>query len=261
MTYQNIFGQPFDFFLGKYSFKVNDTQIWFVAIALSLSAHFAFFLNNEKLNAAPSNVDQETVTHVRFATFTPPPPQVLEPVVEPPKPQPVVPPEPEIVPKQAPKPEPVKKMKKKAPKPKPKVQKKEFKPKPKPKKPVVVQQPNAQLKKQDTKPVKASPVVAKPDHRLIEQTRMTYQALLMRHIEVHKHYPRVARKRKIQGDIIVSFTLFADGSIKNLQAIGKKSILKKATVQAIKNALPMPKPPGEISLPMDVKFTMNYFLK
>ena len=111
------------------------------------------------------------------------------------------------------------------------------------------------------KPVKASPLVAEADARLIEQTRVSYHALLMRHIEVHKNYPRVARKRNIQGKILVTFTLFADGSIKNLSLSGKKSILKKATQQAVNHALPMPEPPKGLSLPMKIKFTMNYNLK
>lgn len=255
MTNQGIIGQPFDF-----SFEDRDSFVWIIAIALSLAVHFALFLQKQ-LNAAPSSVNQETVTHVSFSTIVPPPIEVVEPVVETPEPEPVVPPEPEIIPEK-PKPEPVKKVK-----PKP-AKKPIIKPKEKPK-PVVKEKKQIVKKKttapkppsQENKPVKASPIVAQADPRLIEQTRLTYHALLMRHIDVHKNYPRVARKRKIQGDILVTFTLLAYGTIKNLKAIGKRSILKKATLDAIKHALPMPNPPKELSLPMDVKFKMNYFLK
>ena len=72
----------------------------------------------------------------------------------------------------------------------------------------------------------SSPIVTKPEPR-IEQTRVTYHALLMRYIEAHKHYPRVARKRRIQGKILVSFSLLKNVTIKNLLINGKKSILKK----------------------------------
>ena len=259
MTYQDFLGQPFDF-----SFEDRDFLSWFIAISLSLSAHFVFILNNQELKAAPASVDQETITHVRFSTFVPPPVQVVEPVMEQPKPEPIVPPEPEIVPEPPPKPKPVKKVKKVKPKPKPKpVKKKLVKRKPvvKQKKQVVKQKPSTQRPPQASKPVKASPIVAPTDPRLIEQTRMTYQALLMRHIDVHKQYPRVARKRKIQGEITVTFTLLADGNIKNLTTMGKRSILKKATIQAVQDALPMPRPPKQLSLPMEIKFKMDYFLK
>ena len=107
---------------------------------------------------------------------------------------------------------------------------------------------------------KPSPIVSKSDVLLIEQTRVSYQALLMRHIEVYKNYPRIARKRHIEGKILVSFNLTQGGKIKNLSVNGKKSILKKASEQAINNALPMPSPPKSLSLPMNVKFYMDYFL-
>jgi protein TonB len=257
-THQGLLSPSFEF-----SFESRDSYVWSLAFVLSISIHFVLFFYNQNFNAAPSSVNQETITHVRFATFAPPPVVVTEPVVETPEPEPVVPPEPKIVPEEKPKPKAIKKQKKPDPKPKPKpkpVEKKVPEPKPVVKK--VKQTPNAQqLDNQKPRPVKASPVIARADPRLLEQTRMTYHALLMRHIEVHKHYPRVARKRKIQGDILVSFTLLADGSIKNLTANGQRSILKKATLEAIQNALPMPNPPKELSLPMNVKFKMNYFLK
>lgn len=255
------------------SLRDNDYFIWFIALLLSLAIHIAFFLKPGNINAAPSNVIKETITHVRFSTLAPPPVKVVEPVTEQPKPEPVVPPEPVIIKK--PEPEPKKKpRKKKKPKPKPEkpkkprpekppVKKQTVQKKPPVKKQPVVSKPiNSQnLKPQKNLSVSASPVVAKADPRLIQQTRMSYLTLLMRHIEAHKHYPRVARKRKIEGDILVSFTLLPGGKIKNLQLTGKRSILKKASQQAVNYALPMPAPPKSLSLPMEIKFKMNYFLK
>ncbi len=237
----------------------SDHSIWFIAIALSLLTHAALFLQkNLQLNAVPSMIIQKTITHVRFANLSPPPVTVVEPVVEIPKPEPVVIPEkvPEKVVKK--KPEPIPK-----PKPKPKPKKKPAKKPPVKVKqtPVKPQPVSFTAKPQINKEIKTSPIVSKPDQRLIEQTRKSYFALLMRHIEVHKHYPRIARKRKIEGKILVTFTLLANGSINNLQVNGKRSILEKATENAVDGALPMPIPPGELDLPMDIKFTMNYFLK
>jgi len=262
----------------RHSLLESNSFIWFAALGLSLSAHyFLFFYNNKIYNAAPDVVLQETITHVRFSSIAPPPPTVVEPEVEIIKPEPVI--LPEIVPepksKIEPKPEPTPVAK---PKPKKKVKpKKKIKPKPKPKKklkpkprkkPVkarVKKIPQIQPVAQNSKPVNkvaaVSPVRSEADQKLIKQTRKNYEALLRRHIEVHKNYPRVARKRRIQGKILVSFTLLADGNINNLTINGKRSILKKATKKAIDYALPMPKPPKQISLPMQIKFFMNYFLK
>ena len=249
----------------------HDSFVWFIAAAMSLSViSMLFFHRHNKFNAAPSTIIQETITQVRFATIAPPPVTVVEPEVEQPEIKPVIPPEPVVKPEPEPKPKPIKKpepkpKKKKKPKPKPKPKEKKPPVKPKPPKkafkPVEQKQTVSQNIKPEAKKTVSSPVVATADPRLVEQTRMTYHALLMRHIEVHKRYPRVARKRKIEGVILVSFTLLKNGQINNLLVNGKRSILKKATQNAINDALPMPKPPKGLSLPMKVKFTMNYFLK
>ncbi len=259
------------------SFIDNDYFIWFIALSLSLAIHLAVLLKTGNSEAAPSNIIKETITHVRFATLAPPPPRVVEPIVEQPRPEPVIPPEP-VISKQ-PEPEPEKKPRKKQ-KPKKKPEKpKKIKPKKAPLKKQPVKRPTKQRtpqkkqkpvqrikNSQNIKPLKnqtvsASPVIAKADPRLIEQTRTSYLTLLMRHIEVYKHYPRVARKRKIEGDILVSFTLLPGGKIKNLRVIGKRSILEKASKEAVNHALPLPVPPEELSLPMQIKFNMNYFLR
>lgn len=258
----------------------NDYFIWLIAIVLSLASHFIFFLQRQPLIEAPSSVIQETITHVRFATIAPPPVNVSEPELTSPRTEPIVAPEtvvmqqqkpepvvsPKPLPKPAPKTKPVPKPEKRNKpviKPKPQVRKKTSKAKPPAKKriPEVKQRAITPSIQNKTTTVNTSPVVAEADARLIEQTRKSYHALLMQHIEVHKNYPRVARKRNIQGKILVTFTVFADGSIKHLSLSGKKSILKKATKQAVNNALPMPKPPKGLSFPMNIKFTMNYSLQ
>ncbi len=247
--------------------------IWFAAIVLSISAHALLLLQKKPYHMAePAMVIQETITHVRFATITPPPIKAIAPEVKitiptPPQKQQADPIK-KSLPKQEAKPE-----KKAKPKPelkkKPKVKSVKRIKKKNTTKPVVKQKtnqlkaaaPSATEKTQVKKQLKASPIISEADKRLIEQTRKNYYALLMRHIEAHKHYPQVARRRKIEGKILVSFTLFGDGSIKALTINGKKSILKKATGNALNDALPMPAPPKEMNIPMTVKFNMNYFLK
>ncbi len=239
----------------------HDYFIWFISSLLALSVCSVFIIRQQQFNAAPAIIIQETITHVEFATLAPPPVAVIEPEITKPEPEPqkieeIIPPEP-VKEKPKPKVEPKPKPKKKK-KPKPVKKKKPLKKKPKPakKKKTVTQtsKPKAQ------KLAKPSPVVSKSDALLIEQTRVSYHALLMRHIDVHKNYPRVARKRHIEGKVLVSFTLMQGGKIKNLSVSGKRSLLKKASEQAIKNASPMPSPPKSISLPMHVKFYMDYFL-
>lgn len=255
--------------------------IWLVAIVLSLLTHaILFFQKNNQLNAVPAMVIQETITHVRFANISPPPITIVESEIKQPLPEPtIIPPktQPEIQQKIEPvqKPVPVTKsktVKKKTPS-KPKPKKKVTKAKitkvkvpikkkvPVKKIPAKAQPTTFNSNPQLNKKIKTSPILSEADKRLIEQTRKNYQSLLLRHIEAHKHYPRVARKRKIEGKIIVSFTLLSNGSIKDLMVIGKKSILTKATNNAISNSLPMPMPPKDLDFPLKIKFVMNYFLK
>ena len=245
----------------------NDNFIWFVSASLSLSVFVVLFiLHQQKLNAAPAVVIQETITHVKFSNIAPPPVAIVEPEIKEPEPEKkkieeVIEPEPvqeepKPIVKAKPKPKP-KKKKKPETKVKPKPPLKKAKPKPVKKK----QKASEPVKPVTSKQAKPSPVVSKADLLLIEQTRVSYHSLLMHHIDVHKHYPRAARKRKIQGKILVSFTLLKGGKIKNLSVNGKRSILKKASHQAVNNALPMPSPPNSLSLPMKVEFYMNYFLK
>jgi protein TonB len=250
-----------------FSLEERDLLSWFIALALSFSAHIVFILNKQKFNVVtPASVTQETITHVRFSTYVPPSESVVEPVFEKLKPDPIIPTEQEIVFEKTheSKMEKVINTEKPKPKikPKPKKEKVPIKPVPVVKKKQVVQhKPTLKQTPKAKQSVEKSPVVVSADPQVIEKTRLSYHAHLMRHIEEYKHYPRVARKRKIQGDISVMFTLLADGSIKNLAITGKRSALKKATEQAIQNAQPMPKPPGQLSMPMEITFKMNYSLR
>ncbi len=237
-----------------------DWLNWSFALTFSLSLHALLVLyKNEPIISAPADSAAQHIIHIRFSSYTPEIEQE-QPETEPRnEPEPEFKPQPEVIIKPKPEPKPEAKP---ITKPKPIA-----KPKPKPRpKPESLPKPSTNLQSQQ--PVSMQPrqalsssIAKKPDPELLSQTRQTYQALLLRHIEVHKIYPKAARRRKIEGKIQISFTLFADGSIKHLQINGKRSMLKKASRQAIDGALPMPRPPGELTLPIKIQFTMNYFLK
>lgn len=91
--------------------------------------------------------------------------------------------------------------------------------------------------------------------------KKAYIQLLMAHIENQKFYPRSARSRGIEGDVQVSFELMADGGIRALQVAGGHSILRRATQQAVKNAMPLPLPPVELGVPRKIEFTIQYRLQ
>jgi protein TonB len=94
----------------------------------------------------------------------------------------------------------------------------------------------------------------------LEDERESYLLRLLTHIDSHKFYPRSARHRGVEGEIQISFYLFKDGSISDLQVTGGSKLLRKAALQAIQRALSLPPPPGSMHLQEQIRFGMIYRL-
>jgi protein TonB len=88
-----------------------------------------------------------------------------------------------------------------------------------------------------------------------------YLAALLKRIEGHKHYPRTARRRQLQGEISVSFLLLQDGEVDRVTLSGGHQVLRDAARQAIHNATPFPKPPTGMNLPYPVRYGMVFQLR
>ena len=95
---------------------------------------------------------------------------------------------------------------------------------------------------------------------LIKQAKQEYLRRLMAHIEKYKHYPRAARRRRIEGDVSVSFNLQEAGRIRGLTVAGGHDILNSAVQRAVEEAMPLPKPPPSLERPLPVAFTMRFSL-
>ena len=96
---------------------------------------------------------------------------------------------------------------------------------------------------------------------LLISKKKEYMQELLAHIENYKFYPRSARSRGIEGDIQVFFELMADGNIRALKVTRGRSVLQRATQQAVQNAIPLPVPPLELSMPQKIEFTIQYRLQ
>ena len=230
--------------------RTTEGIIWSAALVISLLIHAALFINRTtELSTVPEKRGPENkITRISFLV---PAPSIVTPVEvmpEQPEPQPVVE-------KSEPKPEP-------EPKPKPKL-----KSKPKPVEKVTpareIRQTPARIPpisstaKAKTLPV-LQPVV---DPRLSEQARQSYLAELLSHIESHKHYPRSARRRHIEGVVQVSFRLLPEGQIDGLKVAGKRRVLQQASRNAVVASIPVPSPPKELDLPLSINFSMAFVLK
>ena len=133
----------------------------------------------------------------------------------------------------------------------------------------------APVKKENAPPKEQKQVVEKPQAEsiasssnnrpsvsdgMIEMESKRYFSELLAHIEKHKWYPKAARRRGIEGDVQVSFTLLPDGTIDGLQVTNNKEILTDAVRDAVNEALPMPTPPSSIHCPMPCEFNMRFSL-
>jgi len=95
---------------------------------------------------------------------------------------------------------------------------------------------------------------------VIQREREQYLSNVMAHIEQHKWYPKAARRRGIEGEVRVRFTLLPDGSAKALIVENGPEMLVSAARKAVEKATPMPKPPAKIHCPIECEFRMRFSL-
>lgn len=126
--------------------------------------------------------------------------------------------------------------------------------------------------------VEPEPVESKPDAQPMQQAAASSEAVpqinegvvqreterylsnVMAHIEQHKWYPKAARRRGIEGEVNVRFTLLPDGSANGVTVENGPTILIAAARKAVEKATPMPKPPENIHCPLECEFRMRFSL-
>jgi protein TonB len=70
---------------------------------------------------------------------------------------------------------------------------------------------------------------------------VTYQQLVAAHIAKNKRYPKRARERGIEGQVLISISLFSNGSIEKLSILNSdSSLLSEGVESMIQNAAPFP---------------------
>ena len=178
-------------------------------------------------------------------------PEVVEEKPQPLKEEPTPEPEPEPLPVESPKPAPL--VKKEEIK-KPEVKKvKEEKPKEKPKK--AAKKP----------PVKLQPT-EKTDARKSTQIQQStaaqknlFLAKVRERINQHKSYPRMAKRRGMEGSVRVDFTILANGTVSDIKVSGPKAFHASAK-EAVEKAFPLSVNTLPTTLPQKVSITLHYVL-
>lgn len=172
------------------------------------------------------------------APAPPPPPKAAPqppaPVEEPPLPKLVEAPKPKIAIAKPPK-----------PKAKPQPPKPEKKPEP-PKDSPPAKEQVADTPPSNTPPQKSAapaPSIASNSNAL-----PTWQSDLLRHLAKYKRYPEDARRRGLQGINRLRFVVDAEGKVLSFSLAGGSgsAALDRATLEMIRRAQPVPKPPKEL---------------
>jgi len=232
--------------------RVSASWIRYAAIALSLVLHGLLVASYGGNPASQSKVENQSVTRLSFLTPEAVPlkaPEVV-PEIKPEKP------------KVKPRPEPVREV----------VKKNVVKKAAEPVREVVEAVLHEVVEEVVTQPepvavaVAHTATVAEPaeqqiDEGLIKRETEHYLTAVMAHIERHKWYPKAARRRGIEGEVNVSFTLFPDGSARQLVVENGPSLLLAAARKAVEEAIPMPTPPASIHCPLECQFRMQFNLK
>lgn len=208
----------------------SDTITWGAAVLLSLLAHSMMFVQSgARMGVESASVLQaQKITRLSFTQLADRP--VLD--------------EPRLV-------------KTKPPMSVPRRSVKHVAPRPKPKKPVEKYDTVRQLA---ALPQVKGQQVSQPSDGLLQRERQLYLHKLLSHIESHKFYPRAARKRSMEGDVKISFTLRDDGYYEQLKLDGGRAVLVEAAREALESAKPLPVPPKDINFSRQIELSMVYSL-
>lgn len=159
-----------------------------------------------------------------------------------------------------------KKVKKVIKKTKPKLKPK---PKPIPKlkpivKKVIEQKPKPEpIKKEIKEVVSEDDIAQKKELAIAVAAKKTYYDTIYESIAEKKRYPKKARRYKQEGSVKISFKVLSDGTIIDLKLIklSKYKSLNKAVKKLFKRLDKFPRPPSNLSFPLELSITINYKLK
>ena len=75
-----------------------------------------------------------------------------------------------------------------------------------------------------------------------------YSNLLRAHIAKHKKYPRIAQRRKMQGEVVIAIQIGGDGSLisKNIQKSSGHKVLDREGMNMMEKSKPFPVPPDTL---------------
>lgn len=95
----------------------------------------------------------------------------------------------------------------------------------------------------------------------IEARKNIFLQELRETIKRNKSYPKVARRRRIQGEVSLEFCVLADGSLAKINIKSGKKVFYTAVKEAVVKSSPIVNPPEILTYPLDVTLILDFRLK
>jgi len=101
---------------------------------------------------------------------------------------------------------------------------------------------------------------SKNSSKKLAQKRNLYYATLKRKINRNKSYPRIAKRRGMQGSVKVRFMISSSGQLLNIKILSGPKVFHSSTKNAIKRSLPYTPPKGILKGSTPLTISVDYKL-
>ncbi len=135
--------------------------------------------------------------------------------------------------------------------PKPIVKEVKKKPKPKAKK---------KIRKKTAKKKQSRQKASSRGSNISPAQKNKFLANIRTKINKHKSYPRIAKKRGMQGTVNVEFTILSNGNVGNISVSGPK-VFHQSARNAVESAFPVNVKNAPITLPKSINITLRYQIR
>lgn len=115
-------------------------------------------------------------------------------------------------------------------------------------------------KKRKLKKRKSSKRISSHKSKSSKAKKDQFLANIRAKINRHKSYPKIAKKRGMQGSVKVSFTLLRSGKVGHITVSGPK-VFHHSARKAVKSAFPVATKNIPISLPLKINITLRYQIR
>ena len=121
----------------------------------------------------------------------------------------------------------------------------------------VVKKKAEKTKKRTAKKKQPAPKASPQKSKGSSAEKNLFLATIRDKINKHKSYPRIARKRGMQGTVKVTFTILGSGKVGNISVEGPK-VFHQSARNAVKSAFPIDARNAPISLPKNISIALRY---